>query len=144
MNIKQAVDVLNFWIGKNQGAYFTIEECVNAIHIGQLAYFSDIKPRYATSQLIKDILAPFKRKYSFTPSDTISGYIVIPSNTNYNDLLDVQIEYQISNRTLYYPVPMPNEDERANRLNSQIDPVTITSPIGEMEIPRYIRLDPLS
>ena len=107
MNIKQAVDVLNFWIGKNQGAYFTIEECVNAIHIGQLVYFSDIKPRYATSQLIKDILAPFKRKYSFTPSDTISGYIVIPSNTNYNDLLDVQIEYQISNRTLYYPVPMP-------------------------------------
>ncbi len=37
---------------------------------------------------------------------------------------------------------MVNEDERADRLNSQINPVTITSPIGEMDVPRFINLYP--
>ena len=108
MTIEQAVNILNFWIGKNTGAYYTIQECVDAIHVGQLAYFSDIKPKYATSQQVKDILAPFKRNYDFTPSTTVSGYIVIPSNSEYHDLLDVQITYQISNTTVYYGVKMIN------------------------------------
>lgn len=144
MNIKQCVDFLNFWIRKERGAFYTIPECMELIDAGQLAYYMDCKPKYATSQLIKDILAPFKKKYNFTPSDTISGYIVIPSNSDYLDLLDVQIQYQVSNRIIYYPVKMYNEDERAERLNSQIDPVTVTSPIGEMDVPRYIRLYPTS
>jgi len=37
-----------------------------------------------------------------------------------------------------------NEDERANRLNSQLSPVTITSPIGEQTAPRTFRLYPAS
>jgi hypothetical protein len=56
----------------------------------------------------------------------------------------LQITYALSNRTMYYGVPFPNRDERANRLNSQIDPVTVTSPVGEMMVPRYIRLYPTS
>jgi len=56
--------------------------------------------------------------------------------------LDIEIEYQISNRTIYQPVTIPNEDERANRLNSQIDPVTITSPVAENSIPRFIKIYP--
>ncbi len=142
MTINEVTNILNFWIGKEKGAYYTIEECMELLDIGQLAYYSDIKPRYATSQLVKEILSPFKRKYNFTPSNTISGYIVIPSNTDYLDLLDVQIEYQISNRTIYVPVAMVNEDQRSYVLNSQIDPVTITSPIGEMDVPRFIKLYP--
>ncbi len=144
MNLTDVFNILNFWIGKEKGAYFTIQELEDLTDVGQLAYYSDIKPKYATSTLIKEILSPFKRKYNFTPSDTVSGYIVVPSNVNYLDLLDVQIQYNISDRVIYYGVPMLNEDERAERLNSQIDPVTITSPIGEMDIPRFIRLYPLS
>lgn len=142
MNINDVFNILNFWIAKERGAYYTIPELEDLTDIGQLAYYSDEKPKYATSQLVKEILSPFKRKYDFTPSTTISGYIVIPSNVDYLDLLAVQIEYQISNRTIYAPVEMVNEDEKADRLNSQIDPVTITSPIGEMDIPRFIRLYP--
>lgn len=144
MDINDVFNTLNFWIGKEKGAYFTIAELENLTDIGQMAYYSDIKPRYATSTLIKEILSPFKRKYDFTPSNTVSGYIVVPSDSNYLDLIDVQTTYQISNRTIYYGVPMLNEDERADRLNSQIDPVTVTNPIGEMDIPRFIRLYPLS
>lgn len=142
MNINEVFNILNFWIAKERGAYYTIAELEEICDIGQLAYYSDEKPKYATSQLVKEILSPFKRKYDFTPSTTISGYIVIPSNVNYLDLLDVQIQFQISNRTIYYGVPMVNEDERSERLNSQINPVTITSPIGEMDIPRFIKLYP--
>ena len=142
MNINDVFNILNFWIGKEKGAYYTVNELTDLVDIGQMAYYSDIKPRYATSQLIKEILSPFKRKYNFTPANTISGYIVIPSNVDYLDLLDVQIEYQISNRTIYVDVDMVNEDQRSYLLNSQIDPVTITSPIGEMDIPRFIRLYP--
>lgn len=142
MDINDVFNILNFWIGKERGAYYTITELEDLTDIGQLAYYSDIKPKYSTSTLIKEILSPFKRKYDFTPSNTISGYVVIPSNVNYLDILDIQITYQISNRTIYYPVPVVNEDERGARLNSQIDPVTITSPIAEMDIPRFIRLYP--
>jgi len=115
MNIKQCVDFLNFWIRKERGAFYTIPECMELIDAGQLAYYMDCKPKYATSQLIKDILAPFKKKYDFTPSSTISGYIVIPSDSDYLDLLDVQIQYQVcSNKPnlvfhflhLHYSMPM--------------------------------------
>lgn len=142
MTIKECVDFINFWIRKDRGAFLSIEESIEAIDNGQLAYYSDIKPKYATSQLIKDTLAPFKKKYNFTPSNTVSGYIVVPSNVNYLDLLDVEIQFQISNRTVYAPVKMINEDERSIRLNSQIDPPTVTSPVGEMDVPRYIKLYP--
>jgi len=142
VNINEAIDFLNFWIGKERGAYYSPSELIELVDRGQMSFYNDIKPKYATSQLIKEILSPFKRKYNFTPSTTVSGYIVIPSDVDYLDLLDVQIEYTVSNRTIYVGVEMVNEDARADRLNSQIDPVTITSPIGEMDIPRFIRLYP--
>lgn len=143
MDINDVFNILNFWIGKERGAYYTIPELEDLTDVGQLAYYSDIKPRYATSQLVKEILSPFKKKYNFSPSNTVSGYIVIPSNLDYLDLLDVQIEIALSGRTLYVPVPMVNEDQRSFALNSQIDPVTVTNPIGEMDIPRFIRIYPV-
>ena len=144
MTIKEVVDFLNFFVNKSTGAFLTIQECVDVLDRGSLSLFEDLKKRYATSQDIKDALAPFKSTYDFTPTTTVSGYIVVPSNSNYLSLLDVQISYAISNRTFYAGVAMVNEDERANRLNSQIDPVTVTSPIGEIIAPRYIRLYPTS
>src|SRR5215813_9134589 len=113
MNIKDAFDFLNFWINKYLGSYYTIPELELVADRGQMAYYSDIKPRYATSQLVKEILSPFRNTYDFNPTKTISGVISIPSDSNYLDLLDVQITYQISNRTIYYSVPMVNEDVKS-------------------------------
>lgn len=144
MGINDVFDRLNFFVNKFTGSFYTIPELENLTDSGQLALYYDFKKQYATSQLIKDALAPFRATYDFIPTDTISGYIVVPINSGYLDLLDIQITYQISNRTFYYPVELINEDERANRLNSQIDPVTITSPVGEQTRPRYFRLYPLS
>lgn len=139
MNISEAVDSIQFWVNKKTGAWFTVEESVNVIDNGQIAYYRDLKPKYAISQEVKDSLSPFREIYNFTTA--VSGNIIIP-DTNYLDLLDIQIYFQISNRTVYAPVKLINEDERANRLNSQIDPVTITSPIGEQTGLRSFKLYP--
>ncbi len=128
MNIQEALDYLNFWINKKTGAWYTVSELIEVVDAGQMALYRDIKPKYAVSQWVKDALSPFREKYNFTTQ--VSGYITVP-DTDYLDLLDIQIYFQISNRTVYAPIKLINEDERAQRLNSQIDPVTTTSPIGE-------------
>lgn len=141
LNLQDVFNELNFYINKFTGSFYTISELENLIDIGQMATYSDFKPKYATSQLIKDALSPFRSTYNFTT--LVSGYIIVP-DTTYLDLLDIQIYFQISNRTIFYPVPLINEDVRANRLNSQISPVTVTSPIGEQTAPRTFRLYPAS
>jgi len=63
MNIKDCVDFINFWIRKERGAFYTIEESVNVIDRGQIAYFNDIIQKYSISQIVKDTLTPFKEIY---------------------------------------------------------------------------------
>lgn len=142
MEINEAFDFLNFWINKKTGAWYSIQELELITDRGQLSLYSDMQPKWATSEHVKDALAPFREKWDFVPADTISGYIPIPSNLNFLNLLDVTVNYTVSNITRYAPVKMYNEDEIGNRLNSQIDPVTTTSPIGEVVATRLIRLYP--
>jgi hypothetical protein len=221
MNIKECVDFINFWIRKERGAFYTIEESIELIDRGQVAYYNDLIPKYATSQIIKDSLSPFRAKYNFTSSDVVNGLVTVPNytfrtgiigltttsigfnksitsvmsvndtiivnslgnnfsnlidtiisdreigfsnfinpyvtvtpnyqlgnvfinkydddgQTNYLDLLDISVN--ISNS--YYAVKLVNEDELSNRLNSQIDPVSLSTPVGEMVQLRKIQLYP--
>lgn len=144
MNISEDHDFLNFWINKYEGAYYPPDTLDQIIDRGQMSLYADLQPRYATSQHIKDALSPFRAKYTFTFNDTIGGIITIPVNTNYINLLDVFITYDISARAVQKQVPVAliNEDVRATRLDSQIDPVTSTSPIGEMIGERTIQVYP--
>lgn len=139
MNIAESVDFIQFWVNKKTGAWYTIDESISVVDAGQMAMYRDIKPKYATSQWVKDALSPFREVYNFTTA--VSGNVIVP-DTEYLDLLDLQIYFQVSNRTVYAPVKMINEDERANRLNSQVNPVTATSPIGEQIGLRTFRLYP--
>lgn len=141
--LQQTFDFLNFLINKKTGAWFTVPELEDILDAGQMSLFEDLKPKYATSQDIKDALAPFRGTYNFTTANTISGYVVVPSNSDYLSLIDVNITFLVSNRTMYYSVPMVNEDELSSRLNSQTNPVTLTSPVGEMTAPRFIRFYPV-
>lgn len=218
MNIKECVDFINFWIRKERGAFYTIEESIELIDRGQVAYYNDLIPKYATSQIIKDSLSPFRAKYTFTSINIIDGCVTIPNytfrtgikgltttslgfnksitdvmsandkirvesvsnifrddilsvinsreidftatsvivspnyelgnifinkynddgQTNYLDLLDVSIQVN----GIYYAVKMVNEDELSNRLNSQIDPVIASAPVGEVSQLRKIQLYP--
>jgi hypothetical protein len=78
MNIKECVDFINFWIRKERGAFYTIEESVSVIDRGQIAYYNDIILKYAASQIIKDTLMPFKETYTFTTTPSIPQLVVIP------------------------------------------------------------------
>lgn len=139
MNIQEVVNYLNFYINKITGAWYSPSEACEILDRGQMALYADFKTRYATSQYVKDALSPFIRTANI--NGTVSGLVTI-NDVDYLDLLDMQIFYQISNRRVYAPVKMVNEDERANRLSSQRDPVTATSPIGEQVGQRAFRLYP--
>jgi hypothetical protein len=133
LNIQEAANFLNFWINKNTGNWYTISELMEVIDRGQMALYNDYQPQASTSQRIKDALSPFKDTYDFTPSSTLLGIVTVPSNLNYLNLLDLSIRYAISGRSLTKQVPVQiyNEDERSDRLDSQIDPVAVTTPIAE-------------
>jgi hypothetical protein len=133
LNISEAANFLNFWYNKSTGAWFTIDELMEVIDRGQMALYNDYQPKASTSQRIKDALAPFRETLNFTPADTVGGVLTVPTDRNYLNLLDLSIRYAISGRGITKQVPLAilNEDERADRLNSQIDPVAITSPIAE-------------
>lgn len=141
MSISEAFDFLNFWINKNTGAWYTISELTEIVDRGQMSLYEDLQPKYATSQRIKDALSVFKEKENFTTQ--VSGNIIV-ADTRYLNLLDIQIYFQISNRVIYYPLEILNEDVRADRLNSQLDPVTVTSPIAEQVAAKTFRLYPAS
>lgn len=142
MTLQEAFDFLNFWINKYTGAWYTIPELEQICDRGQLSLYDDLSAQYATSQRIKDALAPFRATYNFTPANTVSGVVVVPSNSNLMNLLDLQIRYTDATRTNYVSVKMYNEDEISMRLMSQIDPVDITHPIGEVIAPRYYKIYP--
>lgn len=136
-NLQDVFNILNFWINKETGGWYTVSELTDLIDAGQLSYYSDIKPQYATSNLIKEILSPFRSTYDFA---TIGdGIIEVPNNVGYLDLLDIRIT-----GSKYHSVLMVNEDTMSNALNSQTDPVTSDSPVGEIIAPRRFRLYPAS
>lgn len=141
MNIQEVVNYLNFYVNKVTNAFLTIPESIQCLDRGQMALYNDFKTRYATSQYVKDALSPFIRTANI--NGTVSGLVTI-NDVDYLDLLDMQIFYDISNRRVYAPVKMVNEDERANRLSSQRDPVTVTSPIGEQIGLRSFKLYPVA
>lgn len=218
MNIKECVDFINFWIRKERGAFLTISESIAAIDSGQIAYYNDIIPKYAASQIIKDTLMPFKENYSFVTTPANPQVIVIPElffaasefasaasvgtiinvqlTTNfaigqvvvvtrgngifqpdtvitriisatsfevnieplvpiaisdiisaytykeYLDLLDLTIQYIANGRDTFYSVKMTNEDELADKLNSQINPPSATMPVAIMSQRKSFQLFP--
>jgi hypothetical protein len=142
MTLQEAFDFLNFWINKSTGAWYTIEELENICDRGQLSLYEDLQLEYATSQRVKDALAPFRQKYEFAPVDTTNGVVTVPSNLNYLNLIDVQIRFAVGAINNYVSIKMYNEDEMSHRLMSQIDPVTTEFPIGEVLSPGVFQLYP--
>lgn len=139
MNLQDVFNELNFYINKFTGSFYSVSELESVLDVGQMGVYSDNKPKYATSQLSKEILSPFRSAYNFTTQ--VSGYVIVP-DTTYLDLLDLQIFFRVSNREMYYQPQALNEDNRSDILNSQENPVTVTSPAMEQTAPRTFRLYP--
>lgn len=133
MTISEAHDFLQFFIDKYSGAYYAPAELDAVIHEGQLDLYREWLPLYAVNQDVKDALSPFRSTYSFGYSDSMLGLVTVPANRTYQKLLSVSIAYDISARSIVREVGLKasNEDELANRLSSQVDPVSATAPVCE-------------
>jgi hypothetical protein len=141
MTIQESLDFLNFWINKYTGAWYTIPELELIMDRGQLSLFEDLQPQYATSQRIKDALAPFRTVYGFNNQFGLN--LQVP-DSDYVSLLSFTVSKVVDGRTVYSPVKMYNEDELAHRLMSQIDPLTDIEPVGEVAGKGAFNLYPLT
>lgn len=145
MNLQETYDFLNFWINKYTGAWYTIPELEMVIDRGQMSLFNDLQVQYATSQRVKDGLAPFRETANFVPSQTSGGIVIVSdlSSKQYVTLLDLRIEFtDAAGRDNYVSVKMYNEDELSFRLMSQIDPLTTEFPVGEVLLGGQFQLYP--
>jgi hypothetical protein len=123
MDLNEIFTQLNFYINKEQGGWFTIEELTLIVDRAQRTLFNTYYTKYQTSQRLDDALAPFKAAYSFSNS---LGVIVNP--VNYQDMLAMTVT-TFDTTTVTRPVELVNDDELAERLCSQVNPPSLLNPI---------------
>jgi hypothetical protein len=126
------------------GGYYSPPELDAITDRGQMALYTDYQPKYAISQRIKDALSPFRTKYDFDFPDSLDGIVTVPSDRNYLNLLDLYIRFAISGIPIVkrVSVEMVNEDVFSNRMDSQVNPVSATAPIGEVIALGSFQLEP--
>lgn len=121
---------LNFWVNKEQGAYFSFEELDLIVDRAQMSLYNDYYDMFGASQRLNDALSPFKRELIFTQASSPNGLIILPDE--YQNLLSVHTIVYDSVRqvSVNRPVPILNEDEKVARDNSQIYPPSLWDPYG--------------
>lgn len=132
MTLDKAYDLLNFYVNKYQGAYFTPAELDLITDRAQHTLFNGYYIKYSTSQRLDDALTPFKADIQFTNGSTPLGRLKTPPD--YLNLLSLYTVVQdVNNITRNRPVQMVTEDELVYRQNSQVVPVTAYDPVALMK-----------
>ena len=141
MTLDKAYDLLNFFVNKHQGAYFTMAELDLVVDRAQHTLFNGYYTQYATSQRLNDALAPFKVDYTFTTSVTPLGRLTMPSL--YLNLLSVStVVLGADGVSRQNALKVLNEDEISIRLKSQVNPVTIDDPVAVLKAGPTLQLYP--
>lgn len=141
MTLDIAYDLLNFYINKYQGAYFTMAELDNIVDRSQNALYKTYYDEYGLSQRLDDALAPFKVDFQFTNGTTPAGLITTP--TDYLNLLSLHtVVMGTDNVARRRPVQIMSEEAIDNRLNSQVVTVTVNDPVGVIKQNWNIQLYP--
>lgn len=123
MDLLKAYNILNFFINKAQGAFYSYSELDLMADAGQLTYYKNCFIKYGTGQRLNDALSPFKKKTSFTTDST--GFLSVPDD--YMDLIN--IGPTVDGITVECPVL--NDDEITGRRKSQVIPNTTSAPFAE-------------
>lgn len=136
MNISEIHDFIDLITSKERGGFNTPAEKDSALDRASMTLFEFYRPRYARDIEAKEALSPFRRKYDYTTNGT--GEISISTGFDFAHLLamDVMVNdpdtisgFDDDRR---YDVEFPNEDELAQRKNSQTNPPTRTAPIADI------------
>lgn len=141
MDLNEAYTLLNFYINKEQGGWYSPEELTRIVDRAQKTLYNTYYTKYSTSQRLDDAMAPFKVDYQFTTMNTTGGLILTPDN--YLDLLALYtIRVDNNNVPHKRAVEIVNEEELAIRTESQVVPVTLDDPIGVIKVNWDIQLYP--
>lgn len=136
MNISEIHNFLDLITSQERGGFNTPAEKDEALDRASLTVFEFYKPRYAKNIEAKEALSPFRRKYDYTTNGT--GEISISTGFDFVHLLamdvvvvdpDTPSGYDENRR---WDVEFVNEDELAQRRNSQTNPPTATAPIADV------------
>lgn len=112
----------------NKEQTFWPRETIDAmLHKAQMWKFGECLRRYAVDQEAQDDLSPFKEEHVF--SSLVSGLLNF-DNEKYARLLGLWVQYTEGARVRYSEIEIINEAQLAKRLNSQLNVVSLTSPIG--------------
>lgn len=136
MNISQTHDFINELTSKERGGYNTPAEIDAALDRASLTMFEYYRPIYAKSIEAKEALSPFRRKYNYTTNST--GEISISTGFDFTHLLAIDVMVNDPDTpsgfdpNRRYKVEFPNEDELAERRNSQNNQPTRTAPIADI------------
>lgn len=136
MNISEIHDFVNLLTSQERGGFNTPAEIDQALDRASLTQFELYRPKYAKDIEAKEALSPFRKKYDYTTNGT--GEISISTGFDFVHLLAMDALVNDPNTpsgfnaNRRYDVEFPNEDELANRKNSQTNPPTRTSPIADI------------
>lgn len=132
MTLDKAYELLNFYVNKYQGAYFSPGELDLVVDRAQRTLFNSYYVKYASSQRLDDALAVFKAILQFSNVTTPGGALSIPAD--YLNLLAIHTIVQDANGiTRNRPVQLVTEDELVYRLNSQIVPASTYDPVAILQ-----------
>lgn len=133
MDLKDFHDTVRFFVNKEQGGWFPPEEIDTIAHRAQMWLFTLLLDQYAKTQMLNDLLSPFKDKASVN-SDA-SGLVVLSADCQL--FLSIYTSYfdPSKGKKRFRPVTILNEDEIAERLDASILEPTFKDPVG-MEMGR--------
>lgn len=142
MNLNDAYTFLNFWINKEQGAWYSPPQLDLIVDRAQMSLWVDYYPKYGTSMDVRNSLAPFRTSYDFTNITSPVGLVTLPASPIFLKLIDMYVVMTDLNGTHFRGVEFPNDDERVDRINSQIIPLSLYDPFGEVKANGVFQLWP--
>jgi hypothetical protein len=119
-----------FFLANKETSFWPRADVDNALDMAQMWKYNDASPLYAINQEAKDDLTPFVFTYPFTTGNTPNGLITFTAG-DYLHFLSLFVQWQdagTGNIRTQDAIEI-NEDELGARLNSQLKPVTIYTPI---------------
>lgn len=136
MTLLEIHDFIDLITSKERGGFNTYEEKDAALDRASITLFELYRKIYAKNIEAKEALSPFRERYAYTTNG--SGEISISNGYDFMHILamDVMVNEPDTpsgfNPDRRYPVAFVNEDELADRLNSQLKQPTREAPICDI------------
>lgn len=139
MRIDEIHNKIDMVCEKQRVGFFNPERKDIALDMASLQYFSRSLPEYGSTEVMNECLTPFKRKLVVTNSNSPGGLVSLPAEYEFlTNIIKVGFDNNRQVNT-YNGIEVVNDDELADRLKSQLIPLTVLKPVAQ----RIAITDPL-